>query len=167
VQNVHFRNSQAAWGHLSETMRERLLLVVLLKICRRFRDCQPPLSASNLGDSIKVPTQILNECLNRLVDLKLVTPLPAPSDDNTGDLLYQPARPLNRISLLEFKRLDDNYGDDPVGNSLEHLDPVLYQYNRVTERGGEHEFLNKNLEDLFAEYPFEQTQTAKGASARG
>jgi membrane protein len=166
VQNVHFRNSQAAWGHLSETMRERLLLVVLLKICRRFRDCRPPMSASNLGDSIKVPTQILNECLNRLVDLKLITPLPAPSDDDTGDLLYQPARPLNRISLQEFKRLDDNYGDDPVGNSLEHLDPVLYQYNRVIERDGEHEFLNKSLEDLFAEYPFEQSQTSKSAAAK-
>ena len=25
VQNVHFRNSQAAWAHLSETMRERLV----------------------------------------------------------------------------------------------------------------------------------------------
>lgn len=166
VQNVHFRNSQAAWGHLSETMRERLLLVVLLTICRRFRDCKPPLSASNLGDSIKVPTQILNECLNRLADLKLITPLPAPSDDNTGDLLYQPARPLNRISLLEFKRLDDNYGDDPIGSSLEHLDPVLYHYNRVIERNGEQEFLNKTLEDLFAEYPFEQAQPIAGTVGR-
>lgn len=155
VQNVHFRNSQAAWTHLSETMRERLLLVVLLSICRRFRDCNPPMSAAELSSSIKVPTQILNECLNRLVDLKLITPLPAPSDDDIGDLLYQPARPLNRITLLEFKRLDDNHGDDPVGNSLEHLDPVLYQYNRAVERNAEQEFFQKSLEDLFAEYPFE------------
>ncbi|MCX6944087.1 MAG: YihY/virulence factor BrkB family protein, partial [Opitutales bacterium] len=35
VQNAHFRNSQAAWGQLSEAMRERLSLVVLLTICRR------------------------------------------------------------------------------------------------------------------------------------
>jgi membrane protein len=160
VQNVHFRNSQAAWAHLSETMRERLLLVVLLSICRRFRDCLPPLSAAELGSSIKVPTQILNECINRLVDLKLVTPLPAPSDDDTGDPLYQPARPLNRITLLEFKRLDDNYGVDPVGNSLEHLDPVLYQYNRAVERNGEQEFFKKSLEDLFAEHPFDVSRSS-------
>ncbi|MEO6006091.1 MAG: YihY/virulence factor BrkB family protein [Opitutus sp.] len=159
VQNVHFRNSQAAWSHLSETMRERLLLVVLLSICRRFRDCQPPVSASTLGEVVKVPTQILNECLNRLVDLKLVTPLPAPADDQSGDILYQPARPLNRITLLDFKRLDDNYGDDPVGNSLEHLDPVLYHYNRAREKTDEHEFFKKNLEQLFAEYAFDDTST--------
>ena len=156
VQNVHFRNSQAAWIRLSDTMRERLLLVVLLTICRRFRDCEPPVSASVLGGMVKVPTQILNECLNRLVDLKLVTPLPAPADDATGELLFQPARPLNRISLLEFKHLDDNYGDDPVGNSLEHLDPVLYQYNRAMERSAEQDFFKKNLEELFEAYPFDQ-----------
>jgi len=165
VQNVHFRNSQAAWTHLSETMRERLLLVVLLTICRRFRDCRPPLSAPDLGSSIKVPTQILNECINRLVDLKLVTPLPAPADDDTGDPLYQPSRPLNRITLLEFKRLDDNHGVDPVGNSLEHLDPVLYQYNRAVERNADQDFFKKTLEDLFAEYPFDTSRAAASSAA--
>src|SRR5262249_22653082 len=35
IQNVHFRNSQAAWSTLTESMRERLTLVVFLTICRR------------------------------------------------------------------------------------------------------------------------------------
>jgi membrane protein len=35
VQNVHLRNSQAAWSQLTEAMRERLTLVVLLTIGRR------------------------------------------------------------------------------------------------------------------------------------
>ena len=39
VQNVHFRNSQAAWGSLTESMRERLSLVVLLTIGRLFQNC--------------------------------------------------------------------------------------------------------------------------------
>lgn len=158
VQNVHFRNSQAAWSSLSESMRERLLLLVLLTISRRFQDCLPPVAASQLGTLVKVPTQILNECLNRLVDLKLITPLPAQPDDDAADLLYQPARPLSHITLLEFKRLDANFGDDPVGNSLEHIDPVLFQYNRAVERGTDQEFFKKNLEELFADYPFEDTR---------
>jgi membrane protein len=166
VQNVHFRNSQAAWGHISETMRERLLLVVLLTICRRFRDCRPPVSASQLGELVKVPTQILNECLNRLTDLKLITPLPAPAEDDSSDLLYQPARPLNRITLLEFKLLDDNYGDDPIGNSLEHVDPILYHYNRATERNAEQGFFKKSLEELLAEYPFDEPGAASAAAGQ-
>lgn len=154
VQNVHFRNSKAAWAHLSKTMRERLSLVVLLTICRRFQNCQPPASASQLGEIIKVPTQILNECLNRLVDLKLITPLPAANDDNSTDLPFQPARPLNRITLLDFKRLDDDFGEAPVTASLEHVDPLLQQYTQAVGRLGEQEFFRQNLEQLLAAHPF-------------
>jgi len=155
VQNVHFRNSQAAWGHLSQSTRERLLLVVLLTICRRFQDCRPPITASQLGVMIKVPTQILNECLNRLVDLRLITPLPAPVDDDSTDLRYQPARPLNRITLLDFKRFHDDYGENPIGTSIEHLDPILTHFTQETNRLGAQPFFSKNLEDLFAEFPFD------------
>ena len=158
VQNVHFRNSQAAWGNLSEAMRERLLLIVLLTICRRFQDCLPPVAASHLGSMIKVPTQILNECLNRLVDLKLITPLPAAKDDDATDLLYQPARPLNRITLVDFKRLDDNFGDDPTGSSLEQLDPVLLRYTQAMNQALEQEFLQKTLDQHFSETTFEESR---------
>jgi Predicted membrane protein len=157
VQNVHFRNSQAAWGKLSENMRERLLLLVLITICRRFQDCLPPVAASHLGSMIKVPTQILNECLNRLTDLKLITPLPA-ADDDSADLLYQPARPLNRITLHDFKHLDDNHGENPIGTALDQLDPILLRYNLALSRLGEDEFFRKNLEQLLQEHPFEESR---------
>ena len=78
IQNVHFRNSQAAWNTLAETMRERLSLSVILRIGRRFRDCQPPRTASQLGAELGVPTQVLNECLNRLVQMRLISPVPPP-----------------------------------------------------------------------------------------
>ncbi len=155
VQNVHFRNSQAAWGQLTESMRERLSLVVLLTIGRRFQECLPPVTASQLSDLLLVPTQILNECINRLVEMKLVTTLrPAPQTPAT-EHRYQPAKPLNRITLLEFKHLDDNFGDDPVGQGLEKIDPILQHYEASLARLGEQEFFQKNLEQLFAEYPFD------------
>jgi membrane protein len=53
IQNVHFRNSQAAWSTLTESMRERMTLVVFLTICRRFRDCLPPISVSDLSEMLK------------------------------------------------------------------------------------------------------------------
>jgi membrane protein len=166
VQNVHFRNSQAAWGNLTEAMRERLSLLALLTICRRFQGCQPPVSASELGTMIKVPTQILNECVNRLVDMKLVTPVPPPPHAATTELLYQPARPLNRISLWEFKRLDDNLGDAPSGVALEGLDPILNRYDAALERLGEQPFFQKDLEELFAEFAFEGPRSAGNAEPR-
>ncbi len=58
IQNVQFRNSQAAWSTLTESMRERLTLVVFLTICRRFRECLPAVSVSLLSAILKVPTQL-------------------------------------------------------------------------------------------------------------
>jgi membrane protein len=158
VQNVHFRNSQAAWSQLSESIRERLSLVVLLTICRRFQACLPPVAATHLSTLMRVPTQILNESLNRLVDMKLITPVPPPPGSDSADHLYQPSRPLNRISLLEFKQLDDNLGDDPMSNTLEQIDPILQHYDEALGRVTEQKFFQKNLEELLADYPFDESR---------
>lgn len=165
VQNVHFRNSQAAWGHLTEAMRERLSLLALLTICRRFQACQPQVSASDLGTMIKVPTQILNESLNRLVDMKLITPIPPPAGAADKELLYQPARPLSRMTLWEFKHLDENLGDAPAGIALEGLDPLLSRYDAALSHLGEQPFFKKNLEELFAEFAYEGPRAPNASGA--
>ena len=158
LQNAHFRNSQAAWSTLTESMRERLALVVFLTICRRFRECLPPISASHLSTMLKVPAQLLNECLNRLVSLELIITLrPAPNSPAT-DYLYQPSRPLNRITLFEFKTLDDNLGEDPIGSSLERIDPLVGQYDAALSRLGEQEFFRKTVDQLFEENPFDESR---------
>lgn len=154
VQNVHYRNSQAAWSGLTEAMRERLSLVVLLTISRRFHSCLPPTSAAHLSDLLKVPTQVLNECLNRLVKMKLITTLRPATGTTATDYLYQPARPLSRISLYDFKNLDDNLGDDPVGQALEKIDPILLHYNAALGQITQQAFFTKSLEELLAEHPF-------------
>lgn len=155
VQNVHFRNSQAAWSSLTEAMRERLSLVVLLTICRRFHACLPPASATELGDLVCVPTQILNECLGRLVRMKLVATVRPAESASATEFRYTPARPLERITLFDFKTLDDNLGDDPVEANLENIDPLLPQYDAALQSLGDHPFFRKSLAEHFAELPFD------------
>jgi membrane protein len=158
VQNVHYRNSQAAWGGLTEAMRERLSLVVLLTICRRFQSCLPPTSAAQISDLVKVPTQVLNECLNRLVKMNLITTLRPAVGTTATDYLYQPARPLSHISLYEFKKLDDNLGDDPIGHALERIDPILQHYNAALDQMSQQAFFTKSLQQLLAEHPFDNSR---------
>ena len=153
VQNVNFRNSQAAWSSLAESMRERLSLLVLLTIGRRFQSCQPPCSASQLGDQLKVPTQILNECINRLVQMNLVTPIPPSATGDSTEYLFQPARPLSRITLGEFKHLDDDFGGDPTGPTLAEMDPIVQRYNDTVESLRQTDLFLKPLDQLLAEYP--------------
>ena len=168
LQNVQFRNSQAAWKNLTEAMRERLSLVVFLTICRRFHASLPPVSASQLSTFVKVPAQLLNECLNRLADMKLVSAVrPAPGAAAT-DPVYLPTRSLSQITLHDFKRLEDHLGDDPIGPALERIDPILTHYNEALDQLGHQKFFQKNLEQLFAEHAFDESRPpfAMGESQR-
>jgi membrane protein len=159
VQNFHFRSSQAAWGSLSESMRERLSLIVLLTICRRFQACLPPVTASHLGTMIRVPTQILNASLGRLVDLGLLSPLTPPEHGSSTDYLYQPARPLNKITLADFKTLFERQGEDPTTEAIDSLDPLVVKYQERLRMltGRDAELLQKPLDELFGEIPFDET----------
>ena len=158
LQHVHFRNSQVAWHSLTEAMRERLTLVVLLTICRRFHACLPPISSTQLSTFVKVPAQVLNECLNRLADMHFITALRPEPGAPVADPLYLPTRPLSRITLRDFKRLDDNLGEDPIGQALEHIDPILQHYNAALDRVAEQEFFQKSLEQLFADHEFDESK---------
>jgi len=158
VQNARYRNSQVVWNSLAESMRERLSLIVLLTICRRFHECLPPCTASQLGSMLNVPTQLLNECINRLSRMELVTPIPPQPGEASADYRYQPARPLNRITLSDFKTLDDEYGEDPAGPVLSNIDPIVARYNDETGALTHSEFFQKNIEALLQDFPIDASR---------
>ena len=158
VQNVHFRNSQIVWGGLAESVRERLSLLVLLTIGRRFAACLPPCTASQLGELTKVPTQIINECLNRLLLMGLITPVPPPPGEASADFLFQPARPLGRITLGEFKRLDDDHGEAATSPLLLTLDPLVPAYEAALAHATDTGLFKKSLDELFAEHPLDSSR---------
>lgn len=158
VQNARYHNSQVVWNSLAESMRERLSLVVLLTICRRFHECLPPCTATQLGQMLNVPTQLLNECINRLSRMALVTPIPPQPGEASSDYHFQPARPLNRITLAEFKTLDDDFGEDPTGPVLATIDPILDRYNTETGALTHTEFFQKDIETLLREHPIDASR---------
>jgi membrane protein len=166
VQNVHSRSSQAAWSNLTGATRERLTLAVLLTITRRFQACLPPCNVAALGSTIKVPTQILNECINRLVDLQLVSMVPPGPQANASDYLYQPARPLNRITLGDFKHRFENHGESPTGNGLAQLDPVLARYHDASKEQENQTLFTTSLDQLFAAHPFDESKPPFAFEAR-
>lgn len=155
VQNVHFRNSQAAWANLSEFTRERITLVVLLTISRRFHACLPAGTVSEIGSTVKVPTQVLNECLSRLVEMNLISPIPPRPNTGSSDYLYQPARPLNRITLEQFKNTFETLGQDPGGENLGKLDPIVERYESVLIGLRSDTLFTTPLDTLFSQHGIE------------
>ena len=129
IQNVHYRSSRTAWDDLNQQSRESLSLLVLILIARRFKRCEAPFTASALSRAIRVPTQILNESLNRLIDLKFVTQVPPGPDESSLDYHFQPARPLASITLREFRDSFARLGAAPSGERLDAVDPILRHFH--------------------------------------
>ena len=100
---------------------------------------------------MRVPTQILNECLNRIVDLGFVRSVPPASGSDSSDVLYQPARPLNRITLLQVKAAADSHGADPASGGLDRVDPMVGEFEAALERVGHEAFFRKSVEELLSE----------------
>ena len=153
VQNVHYRSSQTAWHSLNHFTRESMSLVVLLLIARRFKAAAPACSSTELAQLIRVPSQILNESLNRLCDLQLIAELPPAPGAEPNDLRYKPARPLDQITLMEYRREFENYGEAPSGALLDNVDPVLALYHERLARALPAAFGDKTLDQLIGELP--------------
>ena len=129
VQNLHYRSSQTAWHSLNHATRESMSLLVLLLVARRFKACAPAYSVMELSHVIRVPSQILNESLNRLCDLQLISELPPGDGADPTDHRYQPARPLDKVTLHDFRQMFEHYGESPSGGLLDNVDPVLALYH--------------------------------------
>jgi membrane protein len=90
--------------------------------------------------------------------MNLITTLRPAVGTTATDYLYQPARPLSHISLYEFKKLDDNLGDDPIGHALERIDPILQHYNAALDQMSQQAFFTKSLQQLLVEHPFDNSR---------
>jgi membrane protein len=153
VQNVHVRNSRLAWGGLSAANRERLSLTVLMAICRRFHAGRPPISVAELSDTVSLPDQVVNECLNRVVGAGYVMAVPPDHGSASDEVRYQPTRPLSRITLFEFKEAADNLGVDPGGNALDRIDPAAAAFESAVGRSGREGYFRKSVDELLTEEP--------------
>jgi membrane protein len=128
IQNASFQSSLAVWNALSYRTRELVSFLILGLICRRFQQCKPPYSASQLAAITRIPNQLLNESLSQLQDLKLVTSIP-PEDNDAGlDHSFQPARPLTSIRLADFHTRFADLGEAPAGIDPSELDPTIVSF---------------------------------------
>ena len=157
VQNVRYRSSQTAWHSLNHATRESMSLVVLLLIARRFKVAAPAYSVSELSHLIRIPSQVLNESLNRLSDIKFISELPPAEGADPNDMRYQPARPLAQITLEEFRREFENYGEAPTAGLLENVDPILAHYHEKLAKVLPPALGAQTLDDLIEK--FEPSQT--------
>lgn len=151
VQNAHFRSDKMAWDALSQHSKEMVSLVLFTRIARCFKQCEPPLSAEELSQYLNLPLHFINASLNKLCEMSLASAIPPEGDEHYKAYKYQPARPLNRIRLLDFKRQFATFGVNPEEDFFEHAEPLVQRYKRSIASAESESFGDKTFEDLLEE----------------
>lgn len=155
IQNVNTLTHQRVWDNVSHRTQELLALTTLLLVGRRYESCSRPYSAAELAQRIRVPANVLNSTLNSLCSIgylcTVTSSVRSGRDEDTQDR-YQPGRPLNRITLAEFKQTFEKWGNNDGAVVLRDLDPLLAFYSNNLLKIPADNAANQSLQALFAEY---------------
>lgn len=133
AQNARFKSGKVAWDELSNASQESLCLLLLAQISRRFSDCGQAYSSTDLAKRNNLPRPLAGAALDRLADLGFASALPANEKDIYNAYRYQPARPLGKIALLDFKKNFESYGANPDGGFFDARDPLVRGYHKLID----------------------------------
>lgn len=151
VQNVNFLTNQLAWNNASTRTRETISIASFLLVCRRFQECGRPYSADELSNRIRVPVNLLNECLTRLCDAGFLTTTRHREENKRTEIIrYQPTRPLNKMTLAEVRTGLDEFGSNQGDKMIQRADPLLHWYHERLEAVHSTQLGSRSVEDLLA-----------------
>lgn len=151
VQNAGKLTHREAWENVSAHTRETLSLAAFLIISRRFLACDPPVSADELSETLRVPGHILNECLGQLVDVGFVSLIVREERSGENSARYQPARPLKKVTLGEFKNSLEGYGNNEGAELIHEADPLIDYYQDNLQQMVESNWGLRNFESLLVD----------------
>lgn len=128
VQNADYLTNENAWQKTSEHSREIISLGILLLIAKRFQNAEAPVRSSELNKELRVPSHILNSSINRLCSLGYLNPVENRTPEDERDRRYQPGRPLDNLTLGEFKKTFDCYGNNEGADLVVSVHPGIRKY---------------------------------------
>ncbi len=134
VQNADFLTDDRLWNQVSPRVRRLIGLAAFLQVSRAFIRRETELSVDDLVERLRVPANILNECLTRLCDLHLLSPIDALDQHGRHLVRYQPGRVLDRLTLGDFQRDWDKLGNSESEAILTAADPIVPVYLETLAR---------------------------------
>jgi membrane protein len=128
VQNADFLTNENAWQKTSERARELISLSVLLVVMKRFKSGHPPIKTSELLKKLRVPSHILNTCINRLCTIGYLSQIENTHSSEERDHAYQPGCPAENLTLAEFKQNIETFGNDEGSEIASSIDSAIRIY---------------------------------------
>lgn len=93
--------------HATFAYREALAVRIMVELARRFRHGQYPLTVKEAAENWNVPSRLVSETLESMIQAKLVTACA------TTPICYQPARSTHSIRVLDVVNAVRESGQDP------------------------------------------------------
>jgi membrane protein len=151
VQNVSFLANQAAWKRISNQVRELVTLSAFLQIARKFQQCEPAPTMTEISNRLHIPVNILNESLERLESMGWITRIaPEGGKEKPEETGFRPGQPLDVYNLSRFKTAMDEYGHSDMSRHLIREDDLLKQFYEALEWHKDHPLCQSNLKDLLS-----------------
>jgi len=105
-QNVSNYEFESEALNISNYQKRALTLMIMHMIIRKFSLGDKPISAENIATSLKIPVRLVQEILQDLSGVKLISVI---NENEQMERLYQPAMDINKLSVsYVFSRLDKN-----------------------------------------------------------
>ena len=130
IQNANYLTDENAWEQISARARELICLGVLLHVAQRFRQGQAPARTGELQQALRVPSHILNASLERLCHIGWLCPVENETDSAHFDRAYQAGRPIDTLTLEQFKVAIDTYGNNDGLPLIAEAHPGVAQYQK-------------------------------------
>lgn len=128
IQNADHLTNENAWQQTSQEARETISLAILLLVARRFKEGEKPLSSRSLQQTLRIPFHILNSSINSLCELGYLNPVQSTNSENINERAFQPALPLESITIDNFKQNFDQYGNNEGIPIIARNFPVIQRY---------------------------------------
>jgi len=128
VQNADFLTNENAWQKISERAREAISLSILLLVTKRFQRCEAPIQSSELLETLRIPSHIMNSSIARLCELGYLYPIEGKTSEAERNRAYQPGKPAETITLASFKESIESYGNNEGTELVASVDPAVRTY---------------------------------------
>ena len=128
MQNADYLTNENAWQKISERARETVSLAILLTVAKQFLNGCPPTRASELHKNLRVPSHILNTSIERLCSMGYLYQVETKTIEDERDHAYQPAKPIDSITLGQFKQVFDCFGNNEGVDLIAETSPAIRHY---------------------------------------
>ncbi len=161
VQNAGFLADERLWQTVSARERHAISLATFMLVARRFRECATPPGVAELSEQLRIAGYILNECISRLVDMGYLSSVVQTDEDGDRIMRFQPAKPLDQITLQQFHKDLETWGGASAGIDNLHIDradPIVGLYLGVLDRFHDQPEASLPLSNLLEAHPVPRLQ---------